>query len=423
MNPLTLIDTRLGIRLAAIALVALLGLLVVLTLLAGSSAADCLPDSHRLPGPAQDAANAAQRALDGQPDTGPGNAGADGSGSVARLDADQVANAAAIVQTGQQLGIPARGQVIALATARQESSLRNVTHGDQAGPDSRGLFQQRAAWGPEADRLNPSKAATMFYTGGHAGQPGLLDIPGWQTMTLTRAAQAVQRSAHPDAYADDEAPATRLLAVLAPGQDPDDRRPTQPSNSTGTLQGLPDGVREQLQADAKRIPAPVTQQIRDAVCPGADDSGLPDAPANLPADFTLPPGTPAPVQAAIAWALQQRGGMYSFGGDCTQPLGAAAAHRCDCSSLIQQAYSHAGIPLPRTTSGQRHAGAAVPDLAHVQAGDLVFIPGALGTPAAPRHVSLALGHGLVLHAPGTGKPITVTTLSGWNAVAIRRVVG
>jgi hypothetical protein len=65
---------------------------------------------------------------------------------IGRFDAEQVTNAAAITRVGQQLSVPARGQVIAVATAIQESSLRNLHHGDTAGPDSRGLFQQRTAW-------------------------------------------------------------------------------------------------------------------------------------------------------------------------------------------------------------------------------------------------------------------------------------
>ena len=94
--------------------------------------------------------------------------------------------------------VPLRGWPIAIATALQESGLLALPHGDR---DSIGLFQQRSAWGTYAQRIEPATSSAMFYTGGHGGQPGLLDIPGWEQMTLGEAAQAVQRSAYPDAYA------------------------------------------------------------------------------------------------------------------------------------------------------------------------------------------------------------------------------
>ena len=74
--------------------------------------------------------------------------------ATAGYSADQVANAAVIVAVGAQLGVPVRGWIIAVAVAMQESGLRNLDHGDSAGPDSRGLFQQRSAWGSLAVRLD-----------------------------------------------------------------------------------------------------------------------------------------------------------------------------------------------------------------------------------------------------------------------------
>jgi len=92
--------------------------------------------------------------------------------------------------------------------------LRNLPYGDR---DSVGLFQQRASWGSLEQRMDPHQAASMFYTGGSGGQPGLLDISGWQNMTVTDAAQAVQRSAYPNAYADDEPLARALVAQITGG--------------------------------------------------------------------------------------------------------------------------------------------------------------------------------------------------------------
>lgn len=121
-----------------------------------------------------------------------------GGGDLTDLDAEQSQHARTIVAVGDTLSVPERGLVVALATAAQESMLRNLPDGDR---DSVGLFQQRSGWGTFAERTDPPTSATFFYTGGAGGQPGLLDIPGWQDMPITEAAQAVQRSAYPDAYA------------------------------------------------------------------------------------------------------------------------------------------------------------------------------------------------------------------------------
>jgi hypothetical protein len=120
-------------------------------------------------------------------------------------------NATAIVAVGMRMGVPRRGWVIALATALQESGLYNLNYGDR---DSLGLFQQRpsAGWGTPAQILNPEYAAGKFYA-------ALLRIPGWQSMPLTQAAQAVQVSAFPYAYAKWEGDASSLVAAIAPKLD------------------------------------------------------------------------------------------------------------------------------------------------------------------------------------------------------------
>jgi LysM repeat protein len=132
--------------------------------------------------------------------------------SLVTLNSPQRENAGIIIDVGRQLGVSDYGIVIALATAMQESSMRNIDHGDR---DSLGLFQQRPSqgWGTRAQIMDRWNAATLFYRG-NVDAPGLLDIPGWSSMTLTRAAQAVQVSAHPDAYAKWEKSAWTWLADL-----------------------------------------------------------------------------------------------------------------------------------------------------------------------------------------------------------------
>lgn len=110
----------------------------------------------------------------------------------ADLAEEQLGNAGLIIQVGQQLAIPAYGLQIAIATAMQESGLRNLPYGDR---DSLGLFQQRPSmgWGTPEQIMDPRYSSTMFYT-------RLQAIPGWQDMQLWEAAQAVQRSGFPLAY-------------------------------------------------------------------------------------------------------------------------------------------------------------------------------------------------------------------------------
>jgi LysM repeat protein len=142
---------------------------------------------------------------------------ASSGGSSTLLDDDMRYNASVIVQVGRELGVSDYGIVIALATAMQESSMRNLNWGDR---DSVGLFQQRpsSGWGSVDLLTTPSYAARLFYGGpsnpNRGYTRGLLDIRGWEGMALTQAAQAVQISAYPDAYAKWEASAWAWLAEL-----------------------------------------------------------------------------------------------------------------------------------------------------------------------------------------------------------------
>lgn len=130
------------------------------------------------------------------------------------LAPEQAANASTIAGVAVTRGLPPRAASIALATAVQESGLRNLDYGDQAGPDSRGLFQQRPSqgWGTEDQVRDPIYAAGAFYD-------ALVTVPGYQTLPITEAAQLVQRSAYPDAYADHE-PEGRAFASALTGQSP-----------------------------------------------------------------------------------------------------------------------------------------------------------------------------------------------------------
>lgn len=124
---------------------------------------------------------------------------------------EQMNNAATISAVGVKLGLPPHAATIALATALQESKLRNLEGGDR---DSVGLFQQRPSqgWGTVAQLRDPVYAATEFYQ-------KLEKLPNWETLPITEAAQAVQRSGAPDAYAQWE-PQSRAMAAAFNGQFP-----------------------------------------------------------------------------------------------------------------------------------------------------------------------------------------------------------
>ena len=122
------------------------------------------------------------------------------------LTTEQAANAATIAAVARSRGLPLRATVIALATAQQESRLRNLDHGDR---DSLGLFQQRPSqgWGSAEQVRDPVYAAGRFFD-------RLVEVPGWQTGRLTEVGQAVQRSGFPEAYQQWEGMADTLATAL-----------------------------------------------------------------------------------------------------------------------------------------------------------------------------------------------------------------
>ncbi|MDQ1294221.1 MAG: hypothetical protein QG608_2104 [Actinomycetota bacterium] len=127
------------------------------------------------------------------------------------FDPDQTGSAATITTLAVQRGLPARAASIAIATAIQESKLRNIKYGDR---DSLGLFQQRPSqgWGTPEQILDPVYATGAFYD-------ALVEVDGYQDLPITVAAQKVQRSAYPEAYADHE-PEARVYASALTGHSP-----------------------------------------------------------------------------------------------------------------------------------------------------------------------------------------------------------
>jgi cell wall-associated NlpC family hydrolase len=305
------------------------------------------------------------------PSAGVGFAAARQAVSGQPLDAGQVANAWIIYSVGADQGLPQRAEVVAIATAMQESALENLPFGSS---DSVGLFQQRPSqgWGTAAQIMDPVYAARAFYQ-------RLEQVSGWETLPVSVAAQDTQRSALPGAYARWQSPATRLVALFSGG--------------TGAC----------AVSDANVVPR--------------------GASASLPRHFSLPAGTPFAVVLAIRFAIAQLGTAYEFGGSCTGAHSSDMALHCDCSSLVQQAYQAGGIPLPRTTFAQVSVGTPVYSLGALRPGDLLFLMGADGSTSSPGHVGMYIGDDLVVQAPQTGQDVQLTPLSQWTSiiVAMRRV--
>lgn len=132
-------------------------------------------------------------------------------GSEWRMTVDQADNAALIASMSLRRQMPARAATIGLATALQESRLENIDYGDR---DSVGLFQQRTSqgWGTIEQIMDPVYSTMKFYD-------GLDTIAGYLDLPVTEAAQAVQRSGFPDAYAQHE-PRSRAWAAALRGQTP-----------------------------------------------------------------------------------------------------------------------------------------------------------------------------------------------------------
>ncbi|KNB51784.1 hypothetical protein [Streptomyces caatingaensis] len=167
------------------------------------------------------------------------------------LDPEQAGNASTITAVGTSRGLPERAVTIALATAMQESGLRNIHHGDR---DSLGLFQQRPTqgWGTARQITDPVYAAGAFYD-------HLVRVPGYSRLPLTVAAQRVQRSGFPQAYAKHE-PGASLLAAALSG-----RTPAAFSCSTSPSDGRP--------GDPAAVRAALRRDFGPSALPAAEVSG------------------------------------------------------------------------------------------------------------------------------------------------------
>ena len=231
----------------------------------------------------------------------PGSAGCTvtADGDSMDLTPEQASNAATIAAVATSRGLPERALTIALATSLQESRLSNINHGDR---DSLGLFQQRPSmgWGTEKQILDPVYSSNEFFD-------SLVKIKGYSRLPLTVAAQRVQKSGYPQAYAKHEADATLLSAALT------GRKAAALSCTTGA--DAADSAGGRL-GDTAKVKARLTREFGSQVRPMGSSTprtvSVPSAPAGGEAEGDGARHGWAVAQWAVAHAHELKVEQVSF---------------------------------------------------------------------------------------------------------------
>lgn len=339
----------------------------------------------------------------------PSNPAEPGTGG---LNSSQLALAKQAVAVGESIGVPDQGIVVALATMSQESTYRmlassNVPESlqyphDGVGSDhlSVNQYQQQVTiWGTAEELMNPVTANVKFYD-------ALLKVSGWQSMPVTVAAQTVQGSAHPEAYADDE-PLARQLAAQFKGAGKD--------------------LTPQELADIAKVG--VATAVVDGgvgVCtPGASNSGGPQFKPGGPFGANVIAAASRWIGTTYAWGGGDQNGPtkgISDGGGAGDANGDPNKVGFDCSGLTLYAVFQASggqILLPHFTGSHGNPGqlydARGQDIPfdQKQPGDLIYF----GAGGNTHHVGIYYGNengqDMLLNAPQSGQTVSIMPLSGW----------
>lgn len=324
---------------------------------------------------------------------------------------EQRANANLIIRVGQEMGMQQRDIAIALATAMQESSLRNLTWGDR---DSAGLFQQRPSqgWG-SFDQVTDARYATRKFYESLAG------VADRGSMSLAEAAQAVQRSAYPDAYAKWEKDAYGFLGdgadLIAPGSVPvESAEDVLASGGSLPQPATAFAAPDPMGASSAPGLAATTEPVQ-WMPSGMTPFGSPDEYAALAQGAQYgQPGVDLTGNAVVDLAMTFQGVPYVWGG--TDPNG------FDCSGLVQYVYAQMGIDLPRVSFQQAAATDRV-SLDELRPGDLVFWDNSPRNNGAD-HVAIYMGQGKIIEAPRPGASVRVRDLrpdeGAWGGRVRRR---
>lgn len=293
-------------------------------------------------------------------------------------------NARIVAATAERLG-GSRGAVLAVMVGYTESGLRVLgnpgvdtgsapTQGIGSDHDSIGIFQQRPSWGTVAQRLDPAVSTSLF-------MQRLTSDPHWASEPPWVAAQDVQRSAY-------------------------DGSPRPANHYNGAYGGnyaanfdLAGRLVQQIDRDASR------QRC------GTLSGGSPANPApgshGLPAGYTIPADASAAQAQVVAFAISQLDKPYVFG--------APGPDAFDCSGLTMAAWGRLGVRLEHSTTMQAREGSPTTPEA-LAPGDLILVPGDDGSLAAPGHVGLYLGDGLVINAADERDGIRVQTYANFLEV-------
>ncbi|MFE3452470.1 C40 family peptidase [Nonomuraea sp. NPDC059194] len=352
------------------------------------------------------------------------------------LTAEQLSNARTIVETAEDLGLPKRAAVVGVATALQESYLKNGVVGDNG--QAYGIFQQHPqhGWGTRAQVTDPKYAARKFFS-------RLVKVKDWENKPLTVAAQTVQLSAFPSAYAKHEGRAERIVNALGESEqaltpssvrrDPvdlsaEDARIVGASLEAAISLGIP---RTAVIAD---VAAGLQSGYLPSVTEGTDDpTKLAEQIVNSVAgrlctelskeNAVLDPKTMEAVgkagrgAVALKAALKMMGVPYSWGGGGLSgpSLGIGRGARTkgfDCSGLAEYAWAKAGVKVGGHTSTQWNAGTRVPR-SQLKPGDLIFFATNPRDPSTIHHVAINIDGKRYVHAPYTGSTVKV---DGWTAM-------
>ena len=343
--------------------------------------------------------------------------------------AEQIQNARIIAQVGRAMGMSSRDILIALMTALQESGLRNLNYGDR---DSLGLFQQRPSqgWGTPQQIMDPRYAARKFFE-------RLAQIRNRNNLELWQAAQKVQISAFPRAYAKWESSARQLLSQIGnvapdlggftstPMEFGIGMEPQQPSpmGQPGTLEASPGGDSPMVSAmdklleeragagDQQGDPEALGTQaadeaidwsqwtVQDMLMPEAQ--GIPGGPLDLIGEAGE--GATGIRAAVINLAKRFIGVPYRWGG--ADPSG------FDCSGLVQYVLGQMGVHVPRLAYQQANYGEQT-SIANLRPGDLVFWGNSRRTQG--NHIAFYLGNGMILEAPRPGLSVRIRRLGQWD---------
>jgi hypothetical protein len=329
------------------------------------------------------------------------------------LSREQIQNARLIYSVGKSMGMNTRDIQIALITAMQESRLINVNYGDR---DSLGLFQQRPSqgWGTPAQVTDPTYAARKFFS-------VLKGVENRTSMSMTEAAQAVQRSAYPDAYAAHiklirdiypkisggvvEKPISRKSNPLSQEPLPTTEVPQQPvmdpmsalGAAYGPL-GSPDTVNMMPGMTPQDDWFPIITPSSFEIIKTGDDLG----------EINLGYGSKGGMKGVDRWrravveaAKTALGTPYQWGGNSLQ-------NGVDCSGLVQQAFARIGIDLPRVSYQQANSGQRVA-LNKLMPGDLVAWDNSSRNSGAD-HIAIYIGNGRIIEAPSPGRNVRIRKL-------------